>query len=144
MMAIISYTQRGTNNPENNEPVHNVNEKLQSLNYWLSTFTSKKLFFHFMGKWESMVCKRRIPNNSALGLLYLFLFVLTALPLIADQLLKWCRKRQQWDFEWNEVVFSDESPFCLSIRDGCTRIRRCHRERHDPQFYMEKHIHCLW
>ncbi|CAH1998257.1 unnamed protein product [Acanthoscelides obtectus] len=30
----------------------------------------------------------------------------------------WCRQRSLWDQEWNSIVFSDESRFCLGMHDG--------------------------
>lgn len=49
------------------------------------------------------------------------------LPLTAAhkrQRLVWCRERLQWDEEWHQVVFSDESRFCLGMSDGRIRVRR--------------------
>ncbi|CAH1968563.1 unnamed protein product [Acanthoscelides obtectus] len=37
---------------------------------------------------------------------------------------KWCRQRSLWDQEWNSIVFSDESRFCLGMHDGRARVRR--------------------
>jgi hypothetical protein len=40
------------------------------------------------------------------------------LPLTAEhkrQRLDWCQTREQWDIEWNIIVFSYESPFVWHI-----------------------------
>ncbi|CAH2000175.1 unnamed protein product [Acanthoscelides obtectus] len=36
----------------------------------------------------------------------------------------WCRQWSLWDQEWNSIVFSDESRFCLGMHDGRARVRR--------------------
>ncbi|UYV68172.1 hypothetical protein LAZ67_5003245 [Cordylochernes scorpioides] len=36
---------------------------------------------------------------------------------------QWCDERKIWTAEWNEIVFTDESRFCLQHHDG--RIRVC-------------------
>ncbi|CAH1977625.1 unnamed protein product [Acanthoscelides obtectus] len=36
----------------------------------------------------------------------------------------WCRQRSLWDQEWNTIVFSDESRFCLGMHDSRARVRR--------------------
>ncbi|CAH1976468.1 unnamed protein product [Acanthoscelides obtectus] len=43
-----------------------------------------------------------------------------------------------WDQEWNSIVFSDESRFCLGMHDGRARVRR---RRRNPQFFVERHVH---
>lgn len=55
--------------------------------------------------------------------------------------LEWCRERMLWDQEWNTVVFSDESRFCLGMHDGRARVRRRRGERREVQFFMERHVH---
>ncbi|CAH1967194.1 unnamed protein product [Acanthoscelides obtectus] len=55
--------------------------------------------------------------------------------------LLWCRQRSLWDQEWNSVVFSDESRFCLDMHDGRARVRRRRDERRNPQFFVERHVH---
>ncbi|CAH1989194.1 unnamed protein product [Acanthoscelides obtectus] len=45
----------------------------------------------------------------------------------------WCRQRSLWDQEWNSIVFSDESRFCLVMHDGRARVRRRRGERRNPQ-----------
>lgn len=55
--------------------------------------------------------------------------------------LQWCRERLQWNQEWNTVVFSDESRFCLGMHDGRARVRRRRGERRNPQFSVERHVH---
>ncbi|CAH2020579.1 unnamed protein product, partial [Acanthoscelides obtectus] len=52
-----------------------------------------------------------------------------------------CRQRSLWDQEWNSIVFSDESRFCLGMHDGRARVRRRRGERRNPQFFVERHVH---
>ncbi|CAH1996093.1 unnamed protein product [Acanthoscelides obtectus] len=51
------------------------------------------------------------------------------------------RQRSLWDQEWNSIVFSDESRFCLGMHDGRVRVRRRRGERRNPQFFVERHVH---
>jgi hypothetical protein len=44
--------------------------------------------------------------------------VLPLTPNHRRQRLAWCSERIAWDEQWNSVIFSDESRFCLSIHDG--------------------------
>ncbi|CAH1955546.1 unnamed protein product [Acanthoscelides obtectus] len=53
----------------------------------------------------------------------------------------WCRQRSLWDQEWNRIVFSGESRFCLGMYDGRARVRRRRGERRNPQFFVERHVH---
>ncbi|CAH1956399.1 unnamed protein product [Acanthoscelides obtectus] len=53
----------------------------------------------------------------------------------------WCRQRSLWDQEWNSIVFSDESRFCLDMHNGRTSVRRRRGERRNPQFFVERHVH---
>ncbi|CAH1953450.1 unnamed protein product [Acanthoscelides obtectus] len=53
----------------------------------------------------------------------------------------WCKQRSLWDQEWNSIVFSDESRFCLGMHDGRARVRRRRGERRNPQFFVERHVH---
>ncbi|CAH1958407.1 unnamed protein product [Acanthoscelides obtectus] len=53
----------------------------------------------------------------------------------------WCRQRSLWDQEWNSIVFSDESRFCLGMHDGRARVRRRRGERRNPQSFVERHVH---
>ncbi|UYV80112.1 hypothetical protein LAZ67_18001735 [Cordylochernes scorpioides] len=41
---------------------------------------------------------------------------------------QWCDERRMWTEEWNEIVFTDESRFCLQHHDGWIRVWR-HLER---------------
>lgn len=44
--------------------------------------------------------------------------------------LRWCQLRQRWtQRQWNQVLFSDESRFCLSFADGRQRVWRKRGER---------------
>ncbi|CAH1975755.1 unnamed protein product [Acanthoscelides obtectus] len=53
----------------------------------------------------------------------------------------WRRQQSLWDQEWNSIVFSDESRFCLGMHDGRARVRRRRGERRNPQFFVERHVH---
>jgi hypothetical protein len=67
------------------------------------------------------------------------------LPLTREhrrQRLDWCRERINWDREWNVVVFSDESRFCLGMHDGRQRVRRLRGERRNPAYSVERHVTC--
>ena len=45
--------------------------------------------------------------------------------------LQWARTHIRWTFrQWNRVLFTDESRFCLSVADGRQRIWRRKGERH--------------
>ncbi|UYV64407.1 K02A2.6-like [Cordylochernes scorpioides] len=35
---------------------------------------------------------------------------------------QWCDERRMWTAEWNEIVFTDESRFCLQHHDGQIRV----------------------
>ena len=48
--------------------------------------------------------------------------------------LAWCKEHQEWDEEWNKVVFSDESRFCLFHCDGRTKVWRRVGERHHTDY----------
>ncbi|CAH1988414.1 unnamed protein product [Acanthoscelides obtectus] len=59
------------------------------------------------------------------------------------QILYWCRQRSLWDQEWDSIVFSDESRFCLGMHDGRARVRRRRGERRNPQFFVVRHVHTV-
>ncbi|GFV57903.1 transposable element Tcb1 transposase [Trichonephila clavipes] len=42
---------------------------------------------------------------------------------------QWCDERRMWVAEWNEVVFTDESPICLQHHDGRILVWRHRGER---------------
>ncbi|KFM66508.1 Transposable element Tcb1 transposase, partial [Stegodyphus mimosarum] len=42
---------------------------------------------------------------------------------------QWCDERRMWTAEWNEIVFTDESRFCLQHHDGRIRVWRHRGER---------------
>lgn len=51
-------------------------------------------------------------------------------PLNRSNRLIWCNERLHWSNEnWQKVVFSDESRFCLDMQDGRVRVRRQITER---------------
>ena len=49
-----------------------------------------------------------------------------------EKRLKWAREHQDWTAEdWDHVIFSDESRFCLSFGDQAPKVRRKPHERYD-------------
>ncbi|UYV63374.1 hypothetical protein LAZ67_2003876, partial [Cordylochernes scorpioides] len=54
------------------------------------------------------------------------------------QRLEWCRARSTWMTEWNRVVFSDESRFCLSSDSRRVRVWRRRGERSNPAAIVER------
>jgi transposase len=54
-------------------------------------------------------------------------------PLLTDKSatfhLNWCRNRKNWADEWRNIIFTDESRFCLHKSDGRTRVWRKPGER---------------
>lgn len=53
--------------------------------------------------------------------------------------LEWANDRLHWNEEWNRVVFSDESRFCLWCHDGRRMVRRRPGERRNLQFFQQRH-----
>ncbi|MBJ5584651.1 transposase [Salmonella enterica subsp. enterica serovar Typhimurium] len=43
--------------------------------------------------------------------------------------LQWCVERRTWTTEWHDIIFSDESRFCLQHHDGRIRVWRQRGER---------------
>ncbi|EEZ99903.1 hypothetical protein TcasGA2_TC002687 [Tribolium castaneum] len=66
--------------------------------------------------------------------------VLPLTPQQRQHRLDWCRARENWDLEWNSVVFSDESRFCLGMHDGRQRVRRVRGERRNVAFSVERPV----
>jgi hypothetical protein len=56
-----------------------------------------------------------------------------------QQRLDWCRTREHWDIEWNTIVFSDESHFCLGHHDSRHRVRRRRGEWRNFEFSVVRH-----
>lgn len=52
---------------------------------------------------------------------------------------QWWDERRMWTAEWNEIVFTDESPFCLQHHDGRIRVWRHRGERMLNSFVMHRH-----
>lgn len=56
-------------------------------------------------------------------------------PLVSEsnrqKRLRWCKERRQWDEEWNNVIWSDESRFLLYENDGRHRVWRKPHEQYD-------------
>ncbi|GFY04107.1 transposable element Tc1 transposase [Trichonephila clavipes] len=53
---------------------------------------------------------------------------------------KWCQARVHWRMEWNSVVFSDGSRFCLGARDIRVLVGRRPRERLPSNCPRPRHI----
>lgn len=53
--------------------------------------------------------------------------------------LQWAHQHQQWQAEWQQVVFSDESRFNLQHHDGRIRVRRHRGERDLPECILQRH-----
>ncbi|UYV78497.1 hypothetical protein LAZ67_16001774 [Cordylochernes scorpioides] len=52
---------------------------------------------------------------------------------------QWCDERRMWTVEWNQIVFTDESRFCLQHHDDRTLVWRHRGERKQSNCVM----HCL-
>ncbi|UYV78932.1 hypothetical protein LAZ67_17000304 [Cordylochernes scorpioides] len=52
---------------------------------------------------------------------------------------QWCDERRMWTAEWNEIVFSDESRFCLQHHHDRIRVRRNRGERMLNSCVMHRH-----
>jgi hypothetical protein len=63
--------------------------------------------------------------------------ITSSLHIIVSQGLNGAGK-QYWAHEWNNIVFSDESRYCLWTHDGPRRVRRQRGERRNFQFAIER------
>ncbi|RZB94406.1 HTH Tnp Tc3 2 domain containing protein, partial [Asbolus verrucosus] len=54
--------------------------------------------------------------------------------------LQLCRVGQNWTDEWDRIIFSDESHFCLWRNDGRIRVRRFRGERRNLGLVVRGHI----
>ncbi|UYV75151.1 K02A2.6-like [Cordylochernes scorpioides] len=52
---------------------------------------------------------------------------------------QWCDERRMWMAEWNEIVFNDESRFCLQHHDGRIRVWKHRGERMLNSCVMHRH-----
>ena len=43
---------------------------------------------------------------------------------------QWCEGHRSWNSEWNRILWTDESRFCLDFCDGRVRVRRLPNERY--------------
>ncbi|UYV78713.1 hypothetical protein LAZ67_16002515 [Cordylochernes scorpioides] len=48
---------------------------------------------------------------------------------------QWCVERRMWTGQWNEIVFTDESRFCVQHHDGRIRVWRHRGERSCTGYY---------
>lgn len=60
-------------------------------------------------------------------------------PRHRQERLQWALQRQNWrNQQWRNVIFSDESRYCISTADGRTRLWRRRGERYDDNCMMER------
>lgn len=52
---------------------------------------------------------------------------------------QWCDERRMWTTEWNEILFTDESRFCMQHHDGRIRVWRHRGERMLNSCIMHRH-----
>ncbi|KFM57949.1 Transposable element Tcb1 transposase, partial [Stegodyphus mimosarum] len=52
---------------------------------------------------------------------------------------QWCDERRMWTAAWNEIIFTDESRFCLQHHDGRIRVWRYRGERMLNSCVMHRH-----
>ncbi|KFM65075.1 Transposable element Tcb1 transposase, partial [Stegodyphus mimosarum] len=52
---------------------------------------------------------------------------------------QWWDERRTWTAEWNEIVFTDESRFCLQHHDGRNQVWRHRGERMLNSYVMHRH-----
>ncbi|KFM73549.1 Transposable element Tc3 transposase, partial [Stegodyphus mimosarum] len=55
----------------------------------------------------------------------------------------WCDERGMWTAEWNEIVFADESRFCLQLHDARIRVWRHCGERMLNSYVMHSYTGSL-
>ena len=61
-------------------------------------------------------------------------------PIQRRHRLQWCRDRLTWNHaEWQRVIFSDESRFCLDSDDQRVRVWRQRGQRQDERFVVTRH-----
>jgi hypothetical protein len=48
---------------------------------------------------------------------------------------------KDWTEEWHNMVFTDESRFCLGMHNGRRQVRRRRGERPDIEFAFERPVH---
>ena len=61
------------------------------------------------------------------------------MPRHRQERLQWALQRQNWcNQQWRNVIFSDESRYCISTADGRTRLWRRRGERYDDNCMMER------
>jgi hypothetical protein len=53
--------------------------------------------------------------------------------------LEWCEERLK-DEEWNNIIFSDVSRFCLGMNNSRQRVQCLHGERRQLRFQRERHV----
>jgi transposase len=85
---------------------------------------------------------QRTLRHRALQLGYISARPVRCIPLTMshrEQRLQWCSERASWQIgDWSNIVFSDESRFCLDMSDGRIRVHRLVTERYLDECIMEK------
>ncbi|UYV82312.1 hypothetical protein LAZ67_21001680 [Cordylochernes scorpioides] len=84
------------------------------------------------------------PNKEYKLILYPWIkspyWVLSAGPAEPRRLRRqWCDERRMWTAEWNEIVFNDESRFCLKNHGGRIRVWRHRGDRMLNSCVMLRH-----
>lgn len=103
--------------------------------------TSTDILRHVQDALDAPVSTRTIIRRLAAGGLHSWR-PLRRLPLSQHHRrlrLRWCRDRATWTSEWHNVVFSDESRFCLSNDSHRVRVWRRRRDRSNPAATVERH-----
>ena len=60
-------------------------------------------------------------------------------PRHRQECLQWALQRQNWrNQQWRNIIFSDESRYCISTADGRTRLWRRRGERYNDNCMMER------
>jgi transposase len=92
-----------------------TNELNTKLENDLSTKTVRR-YLKEMGWNSCMACKKPFLNDKS-----------------AANRLKWCRNHINWADEWQNIIFTDESRFCLHKSDGRTRVWRRPGEKYHKE-----------
>ncbi|RZB49909.1 DDE Tnp 1 7 and/or HTH Tnp Tc3 2 domain containing protein [Asbolus verrucosus] len=95
--------------------------------------------FYNKSNWKPLDCGYRASKIRSFGLRsYRPLLTLPLTPEHRARRLEWCRERSHWVQEWDHVVFSNESRFCLWTHDGRKRVRRFREKRQNPNFFAKR------
>jgi transposase len=88
------------------------------------------------------ILSQRTLRRRALQLGYISARPVRCIPLTTKhryQRVQWCNEHKAWQIgEWQKIVFSDESRFCLDMSDGRIRVHRLMTERYLDECILEK------